>query len=129
MPTVQIRRALAVAALALLIVCAIYGFIHERLFAQPVWSPNGWARFLGYAAIFWIAAGIIIALRPKWLPVAAALAVLGYSTWWCSTVFQAMAPFSVVYFLASSFLLGKILARKADGFTALLAGLAVWILT
>jgi hypothetical protein len=125
---VQIRRVLAVAALALLTACAIYGFIHERLFDQPVWLPVGWARFVGYAALFWVAAGITIALRPKWLPAAAALAVLGYSTWWCGVEFQLVAPVAVLYFLASSFLLGKILARRADGPTALLVGLAVWIL-
>jgi hypothetical protein len=127
--TVHIRRTLALAALALLTVCAIYGFVHERLFDQQIWLPVGWARFLGYAAVFWVAAGILIALRPNWLPAAAALAVLGYSTWWCGVVFQPVAPFAVLYFLASSFLLGKILARRTDGLTALLAGLAVWILT
>ena len=124
----QIRRVLALAALALLAACAIYGFIHERLFDQPVWTPEGRARFLGYAAVFWAAAGTIIAFRPKWLPAAAAVLVAGYSAWWCGAVFQLVAPFAVLYFLASSFLLGKVLARRADGLTALLAGLAAWIL-
>jgi hypothetical protein len=123
----QPRRILAAAVLVLLAACAIHGFLHERLLDQPVWTDVGRARFLGYAAVFWAAAGSLIAFRPKWLPAAASLLVLGYSVWWCGLVFEAVAPFAALYFLASSFLLGKFLARRASGFTALLTGLAVWI--
>jgi hypothetical protein len=126
---VQIRRILAATTLILLVASAIYGFIHERLFDQPVWTQDGWARFLGYATVFWAAAAAIIAFRPKWLPAVAAVFVVGYSAWWCGAVFQIVAPFAALYFLASSFLLGKVLAPGSAGLTSLVAGLAAWILT
>ena len=121
------RTPLTRASLAVLLVCSVYGLVHERLFHQSLWTPEGVARLLGYTAVFWAAAGLILWLRPRWLSAAAAAWVLLYSVWWCGRFFEAIAPVAAIYFLGSSFLLGKFAARKAAGVTALLLGLAIWI--
>lgn len=121
------RRTLAWAALAALMVCAIYGLVHERLFHQFLWTPEGAARWIWYSAVFWIVAGIAIWFRPRWLAAVASLTVLIYTVWWCWRFYQPAAPLAVIYFLGSSFLLGRFVARRTDGITALLLGLAIWI--
>ena len=121
------RKSLALGALALLMVCAVYGLIHERLFFQNLWSTEGVARFLGYTAVFWSIAGLILWLRPVWLAPAAGAFVFVYSTWWCSSFFNPLAPLAVVYILGSAFFLGRRLARGVDWAIALLIGLAIWI--
>ena len=121
------KKDLALGALALLVVCAGYGLVHERLFFQNLWTAEGAARFLGYTAVFWAIAGLILWLRPAWLAPAAGALVLLYSTWWCARFFDPLAPLAVVYFLGSAFFLGRRLARGADRAIALLIGLAIWI--
>ncbi len=121
------RRTLALTALAALAVCAVYGLMHERLFTQYLWTPAGAAGWLGYAAVFWAVAGIAIWFRSQWLVEIVALLVLIYTTWWCWRFYEPAAPLTVIYFLGSSFLLGKFIARKANGIAALLLGLAIWI--
>lgn len=121
------KRALAWVALAVVACCAISGFSHERLFEQPLWSAQGLHRLAGFSAVFWIVAGLILWLRPGWLGALVPASVLVYSVWWCSRFFTPVAPLAVIYFLGSSFLLGRWVARKADGITALLLGLSVWI--
>jgi 4-amino-4-deoxy-L-arabinose transferase-like glycosyltransferase len=120
-------RSLTWAALAVLLVCSVYGLVHERLFHQSLWTPEGVVRLWGYTAVFWTAAGLILWLRPRWLGPVAAASVLLYSVWWCARFFEAIAPLAAIYFLGSSFLLGKFAARKAAGVKALLLGLAIWI--
>jgi hypothetical protein len=121
------KRAVAWVALAVAAGCAIYGFSHERLFDQTLWSPQGLDRLAGFSAVFWILAGLILWRRPGWLGAVVAASVLVYSVWWCSRFFMPVAPLAVIYFLGSSFLLGRWVARKADGITALLLGLSIWI--
>src|SRR5712692_4307794 len=123
------RRALACAALALLTACAIYGFVHERLFQESPWLPEGLVRLAWYAAVFWTVTGLIIWLRPGWLGPIATGFVMIYSVWWCSQYFEPWAPLAVIYFLGSCFFLGRLIARETDGVTALLLGLAIWIFT
>ena len=120
----RIRRWLAGAALSVLLACAIYGFLNERLLGQEFWTPEGRARFLGYTAFFWAAAALILTFWPAWLCAIAAAFVFGYSVWWCGPI----APLAVVYVLVSSFLLGKSVARGTKGVSTLLVGLAAWIL-
>jgi hypothetical protein len=110
--------------LALLAVAGTYGFLHERLWAQSMWSEAGGERFLGYAALFWCAAGLILWLCPRWIGVIVAAAALAYTAWWSGP----LAPFAVLYFLGSCFCLGKRVAREADPSTATLLGAAVWML-
>ena len=121
------RRALAWIALAILAVCAIYGLVHEQLFHQYLWTPAGLAGWIWYAAVFWAVAGIAIWFRPAWLAEIVAVTVLIYTTWWCWRFYEPAAPLAVIYFLGSSFLLGKFIARSANAINALLLGLAIWI--
>lgn len=121
------RRALAWIMLAALMGCSIYGFVHERLFAQWLWTSQGLTRLLICAGAFWAIAGLILWIRPKWLIPVMGLLALSYSVWWCALFFEAIAPLAVIYFLGSSFLLGKLMAQRADGITAFLPGLAMWI--
>ena len=37
--------------LALLAATAVYGFYHEHLFGQQIWTHDGAERFLAYSAI------------------------------------------------------------------------------
>lgn len=121
------RRSWAWGVLALMVVCALYGLVHERLLEQSLWSPEGRVRLLWFAVVYWAVAGVLLWLRPAWFLPVVAVAVLGYSVWWCSQVFEAVAPLAAIYFLGSCFLVGKIVARRADGMTALLLGVAIWI--
>jgi hypothetical protein len=120
------RRALAWAAIAILAACAIYGFLHEGLFHQYLWTPEGVKRLVEFTAVFWAVAGLLLWIRPGWLGPVIAGMVLAYSVGWCWMFFEPMAPLAALYFLGSSFLLGRIIARRVDGVTALLLGLAAW---
>jgi hypothetical protein len=93
---------------------------HEKLVAEDIWLPIGGVRFVVYAAIFWIAASMLIFLRPRWLFWTWAWSLSVYSVWWCG-----LAPVAVLYFSGSCFLLGRIL--RLTGVFAFLVGLAVWI--
>ena len=106
---------------------AAYGFLHERLFAQELWHHDGLIRLAAYTGAYWIAAGLILWLRPAWLMPAAALFVFVYSEWWCARFFSPLAPIEVIYFLVSCLLLGRMIARQADPWIAVLTGLSVWI--
>jgi hypothetical protein len=108
----------------LLAVIAAYAFHHERLFAQQLWTPEGGERFLIYSAIYWTIAALFLFLAPRWLGPAAAGFAVGYAIWWSGLA----APFAVLYLLGSCFFLGKILWREADDATAILLGLAAWML-
>jgi hypothetical protein len=120
------RRAWIWLALAVFAAWAAYGFVHERLFDQYLWKPEGVVRLAAYTALFWVAAGLILWLRPAWLLPLAAGFVFVYSEWWCWRFFSPLAPVAVIYFLGSCFLLGRRVTRKADAWIAVLVGLAVW---
>lgn len=121
------RRALALAALAALALCAVYGFVHERLFFQELWSAEGVPRFLGYSVAFWAVAGLISWRRPAWLGPAAIAFVFFYSTWWCWRFFNPLAPLAALYVLGSSYFVGRRVASGLDRAIAVLIGLAAWI--
>src|SRR6185295_19101176 len=118
------KKVAAYTLVAIAMAIAIYGVIHERLLDQPIWNPTGTARFAMYAAAFWAVALTFVILRPTWLAPGIGLIVAGYTAWRCGVI----APLAVLYFLGSCFLLGKILARRAQGLTSLFIGLAVWLL-
>lgn len=120
------RRALAWAVLGIAAISAIYGFVHEHLFAQRLWTHDAVGRLVRFAAAFWIVAGVLLWRRPKWFVPVVAVFVLMYSVWWCSIYFNPLAPLAVIYLLGSCFLLGVLAAPRADGLTALLLGLALW---
>src|SRR5580704_11719325 len=117
-------QTLAWILLTLLAAAGVYGFLHERLWAQSMWSEAGGSRFLAYAAVFWSAAGLILWQCPRWLSAMMAAAALLFAAWWSGP----LAPLAVLYFLGSCFCLGKRLARDANPPTATLLGAAVWML-
>jgi hypothetical protein len=116
------RLRFAYAALALAAGCAVYGFLHEHLFAQWVWTPEGLVRLLAYTAVYWAVA--IPIFRRSWFVPSVAAFVFIYSTWWCALFFHWWAPIAVLYFLGSCWMLGRFLTR---GIQALIAGLAIWV--
>jgi hypothetical protein len=122
-----VPRKLAWLLLVALTILGVYGFLHERLYAEHLWTAAGAERLAWYALIYWAAAGAILWLRPAWLlPLACLFAVI-YSAWWCAEFSDPVAPFAVIYFLGSSFLLGRLAAKNADGILALLLGIAIWM--
>ncbi len=119
-------RVLAWIALAIMGACSIYGLFHEQLFQQELWSPDGVERWIAFSAVFWSVAALTIWFQPRWLGPLVAAFVLIYSVWWCARFFDAAAPMAVIFFLGSSFLLGRMVARGSEGITALLLGIVLW---
>ena len=117
------RRKLALAALAALAALTVYGFVHERLFAQMMWTALGERRFLAYSAVFWAASGMVLWLAPRWIGVIAAGFALIYTVWWSGLA----APLAALYFFGACFFTGRILWRRADAATAILLGMAAWM--
>lgn len=109
--------------LSLLAVAGIFGFLHERLWAQTLWSPDGRDRFLIYTGVFWSLAGLILWRCPRWLGRLVPAAALLYTAWWTGPI----APLAVLYFLGSCYFLGRILRREKDAYMATLLGAAVWM--
>jgi len=116
-------RKLAWISLALLLTVAVYGIVHEGLFSQTVWNEAGVHRFRLYAEIFWVIAGLMIWWRPSWLGPVAGFILVGCTAWYWGLA----APLAAIYFLASSWLVGRRVASRASPPLALLLGLAVWI--
>jgi len=121
------KRAWVWLVLAALAGWAAYGFVRERLFAQELWHHDGLIRLAGYTAAFWIAAGVILWLRPALLLPVTAVFVFVYSEWWCARFFSPLAPVAVIYFLGSCFFMGRIITRRADPWITVLTGLSIWI--
>jgi hypothetical protein len=116
-------KALGWILLIVLAVAAVYGFLHERLWAESLWSLDGRNRFLAYTGAFWSLAGVTLWRSPRWLGWIIPLAALIYTAWWAGPV----APLASLYFLGSCFFLGRVLTRKTDVYTATLLGSAVWM--
>jgi len=109
--------------LALLTAAGAYGFFHERLWAESLWSAEGRDRFLAYTAVYWTLAGLILWRCPRWLPIIIPATALLYTAWWAGPV----APLVVLYFLGSCYFLGRIVRREKDAIMATLLGAAVWM--
>lgn len=121
------RGALPVILLLTAAAC-VAGAAFHGLMQQPVWSPEGWRRFLVFAAIYGSAAGAAVLVQPKraplWLAGGAAL----------FSVFAAgpLAVAAVFWVAAGAWALGWILWPRAG--EAVLAapamhitlGLAAW---
>jgi hypothetical protein len=109
--------------MGLLAAAGLYGFFHEGLWAESLWSADGRERFLAYAAVYWALAGVILWRCPQWLRFIVPAAALIYTAWWTGPV----APLSVMYFLGSCYFLGRIVRREKDACMATLLGAAVWM--
>jgi len=111
---------------ALLSIAAVYGFLHEHLFREFLWYPQGRAGLVLYASVFWPPAALIVWLAPRRLGLIAAAVAIAYAAWWSGPA----APAAVLFLLGSCFLLGRTLLAKAtahstDGITQTLVGAAV----
>ena len=103
---------------------SIFGFFHEQLYELDVWTDAGAARFLGYAAAWAAASGVVLWRWPgQLLRVAFAGAVL-WAAWWAGPV----APLAVLYFLGSCYALGRRLSGDGHAILATLLGAGVWSL-
>jgi hypothetical protein len=140
----QRRQSIAtLSAFTLLAALLVYGILSEHLLDQILWGMTGARRFLRYSAIFWSISILIIWLKRQWLMPAVCCLALAYAIWWCGL----LAPISVLFVLASTWLLGTLLktvfgkplrhdseTRGSDGdpalapFPALLLGLGAWMI-
>jgi len=118
-----LSKRLAWILLALLTAASVYGFFHERLWAQTMWSADGRGRFLVYSAVFWSLAAFILWQCPRWLRLIIPAIALLYTAGWAGPV----APLAVLYFLGSCYFLGRIARREEDACMATLLGAAIWM--
>jgi hypothetical protein len=122
-------RKLALAVLVVLAAAGSYGLLHDLFLfhqgslAQPLWTPEGRLRLLGYALVYWIVAGPLLRFAPTKIVSVAAFVVAIYTVWWGGFA----APVAVLYFLGSCYLTGRIFSRRADPATAVLLGIAAWM--
>ena len=108
--------------IAALTAISIYGFLHERLFAQQMWADEGIRGFVLYGAVYWVAAGLLLWRAPRrisWI----IPATVAYLAWWAGPA----APLAVFYFLGSCYSLGRLLTRGAEGAMAFLLGASAWM--
>ncbi|GIU74212.1 MAG: hypothetical protein KatS3mg004_1299 [Bryobacteraceae bacterium] len=56
----------APAVFASAVAVCLHGVAAHGLLRQPVWEPDGWRRFLFFAAIYASSAALLIAVRPRW---------------------------------------------------------------
>ncbi|HEX5432040.1 MAG TPA: glycosyltransferase family 39 protein [Bryobacteraceae bacterium] len=117
------RRAAAAVVFLLLAAVTVYGFFHEHLLAELLWTPQGWTRLLLYTLIYWAAAGGLLLFAPRWLGAGAAGFAFLYSMWWCGPV----APLAALYFLGACFFLGRMISRQADIPASILLGMTAWM--
>ncbi|MEO8097308.1 MAG: hypothetical protein ABI811_06360 [Acidobacteriota bacterium] len=110
--------------LAVLAAISAYGFLHERLLDEHVWTSEGARTFLIYTAVYWTVAGLLLWRWPAALGAVIAAAAVAYAAWWAGP----LAPLAVIYFLGSCYCLGRLLSKVAHGVTAILLGAAVWML-
>ena len=104
-----------------------YGFWSESLFEQETWSPVGLDRLAQVGTVYMLAAVAVYFWKPFFAtPLFLLLAAL-YS-------FAAVGPLAllcVLFFLCSSFLLGRLLfpgEGALDDLLALLLGIGIWML-
>jgi len=109
--------------MGLLAAAGVYGFFHERLWAETLWSTDGRDRFLIYSGVFWSLTALLLWRCPQWLRFIVPAAALIYTAWWAGPV----APLSVLYFLGSCYFLGRIVRHEKDAWMATVLGAAVWM--
>ena len=104
-----------------------YGFWSERLFEQEIWSSLGLDRLAQVGTVYMLAAVAVYFWKPFFAtPLFLLLAIL-YSF----AVVGPLAPLCVLFFLCSSFLLGRLIfpgEGALDDLLALLLGIGIWML-
>ena len=113
-------RALA-AVSGILVLC---GILARKMWEQPIWYPEGWTRFLWFAAAYAILSAALIAVRPS-----------AHKTFFCAIVLLVTAgsvgivPVAAVFFfLASCYGLGRLIRPKSPAPESILLGLACFML-
>ncbi len=106
---------------ACLLALTLYGLFANNLLAQPVWTRDGLARLLVFAAAFggWTLLGL--RLIPRWLPHLTAWVALTYTT----AIAGPAAVGTLLLFLASSWALGSAIT---GGVAAMLVGACFYAL-
>ena len=104
-----------------------YGFWSEGLFEQATWSSLGLYRLARAGTVYILAAVVVYFWKPAFAaPLFLLLAII------CGFVAVGpLAPLCVLFFLCSSFLLGRLLFSgegALDDLLALLLGIGIWIL-
>ena len=114
---------------ALILTSAVsgYGLWSERLFEQETWSPLGLSRLAQVGTAYLCVAVAVYFWKPSYAtPLFLLLAALH-----CFAGVGPLAPLCVLFFLCSSFLLGRLLFPAddvIDHLLTLLLGIAIWIL-
>ena len=104
-----------------------YGLWSERLFEQETWSPLGLIRLAQVGTAYLCVAAAVYFWKPSYAPHLFLLLAALYSF----VALGPLAPLWVLFFLGSSFLLGRLFLPGEDALDhllALLLGVAVWIL-
>jgi glycosyltransferase involved in cell wall biosynthesis len=131
-PSGRFYTGLILAVLAALVAVEVYGLVHGHLFAQTIWSPEGLARVLQFAALYIAASAALLILAP-WIfaGLAAALIVL-----FTAIALGPLALLSVLFFLLSAWSLGALVVGRTPWSAAdapvghllsLLLGIAIYI--
>lgn len=122
------RRAGLPVWLAAAVILCVAGTAVHGLHRQPLWSPDGWRRFLAFAAVYAATAGVLVYWRPRQALVWMAA---GAGAFTAITAGPA-ATFGVVWAAAGAWAAGWLLwpgAREAVQFPAAVQvtlGLAAW---
>ncbi len=119
------RRRLALIALILLVALTVYGFFHEHLFAQQMWSDDGLASLPAAARL---SSGLSLEAFVSRPAMAGRTLACGLRRDLHGMVERASRPTGrAVFLLGACFFTGRIFSRRADAATALLLGLAGWM--
>ena len=114
-------------ALVLLSGISGYGFWSESLFEKETWSSLGLDRLAQVGTVY-IPAAVAVYF---WKPFFATPLFLLLATLYSFAVVGPLAPLCVLFFLCSSFLLGRLLfpgEGALDDLLALLLGIGIWML-
>jgi hypothetical protein len=127
--SIRIRRLLLWVGFVLLAGVAAYGCRSARIFGQNIWDPPGLVKLAELAAVYWAAFLIVTLIRRSWFfPL-----LVGFGLAW-GFLATGIRPFgAILLFLASSFLLGRLLWKldssgkgALHALLTLLAGMSIW---
>ena len=105
-------------------ILVLLGIISRRMWAQPIWYPDGWEHFLWFAAAYAILSAALVTFRP-----AAHRAAVGIFVLIVTAAAVGVLPvLAVAFFLASCFALGRLLRPAIAAPEAMLLGLACYML-
>jgi hypothetical protein len=114
-----IRGILVAGALLGLLAVSAYGFWSRHLLRQAIWEPAGAERFLIFLAVVSIWSAAFILFRPQWLvPFTCALVAI-----YTIKAVGILPPVSTAFFLATCFILGRLMLPERASFSGAIPGL------